>query len=151
MKCWYCFHIFSLIGNGIGFALSNLGILWLLLMFRCNLHSIKEQSSTRSSWSSSLMSFKFAVFFFVVIFITAISILFPFDHSKNIYLFHVKNNLLLIFTFISIPRYYINQDPNLKIYVSVYHHQPPPVLPWQLPRNFTPNSVKLICVSAKNE
>ena len=45
--------------------------------------------------------------------------------------------------FILIPKYYICQNHNMKLYVSVYHHHPPPVLPWQLPNNFDLKSVKL--------
>ena len=52
---------------------------------------------------------------------------------------------------IMLPKYYVNQNPSLKLYLSVYHHQPGPVLPWQLPNNFDPNSVKLICVQHKSE
>ena len=39
---------------------------------------------------------------------------------------------------ILLPLYYINQVPTLKLYASVYHHQPPPVLPWQVPEHFDP-------------
>ena len=53
--------------------------------------------------------------------------------------------------FIIQPRYYISQNHNLKVYLSVYHHQPPPVLPWQLPDDFDPNSVVLTIVPHENE
>ena len=69
---------------------------------------------------------------------------------ENAYL-HISSILGTMFLFILVPKHYINQNPNLKLYVSVYNHQPPPVLPWQLPSNFDHNSVKLICAKYKNE
>jgi hypothetical protein len=74
------------------------------------------------------------------------SILFP----GNIYVLHFLNILSLITGWILIPKYFINQNENLKLYVSVYHWVPAPLLPWQLPKDFNPNSVKLICVDYPN-
>ena len=80
------------------------------------------------------------------------TILFSFVVTWNIYVLHVRDILGLFFAFILIPKYFINQNENLKLYVSVYHWVPAPILPWQLPENNIPNSVKLICVKyPKNE
>ena len=49
------------------------------------------------------------------------------------------------------PQYFINRNENFKLYVSVYHHHPPFVLPWQLPSNFDSNSVKLLYVKSNEE
>ena len=68
----------------------------------------------------------------------------------NIYVLHIKRNLILLFAIIIIPKYFINQNENLKLYVSVYHWVPAPVLPWQLPKNFNTDSVNLICVNYPN-
>ena len=144
-------YIFSLVRNGLGFALTIFGILWLLSVFHRKLHSIREQPSTRNSPILRYLSSKFVIFCIVVTFIIGVSTLFPFHESPNIYFLHINNILIVTIVAILIPKYYINQDPNMKLYVSVYHCQPPPVLPWQLPRNFNHNSVKLICVSHKNE
>ena len=141
--CTLC--IFSLVHNGVGFALNIFGILWLLLSFQCNLHSIKEKPSTRYSWTSYL-SCKYVISKLFATSIFAIIILAPFYETANIYLLKVQKLLIIIFLFIVMPQHWINQDPNLKFYVSVYHCQPPPVLPWQLPRHFDKKSVKLICV-----
>jgi hypothetical protein len=51
------------------------------------------------------------------------------------HIFYLINMVLFC---ILLPLYYIKQVPTLKLYVSVYHHQPPPVLPWQVPEHFDP-------------
>ena len=56
---------------------------------------------------------------------------------------HVKYFVTMLYLWIFLPKYYINQNPSLKLYVSYYHHQPAPILPWQLPNNFDPDSVEL--------
>ena len=68
----------------------------------------------------------------------------------HIYVVHIRNISSFFFVFILIPKYFINQNENLKLYVSVYHLIPAPVLPWQLPCNFDPNSVKLVSVNYPN-
>ena len=75
------------------------------------------------------------------------TILFSFVVTWNIYVLHIRD----ILAFILIPKYFINQNENLKLYVSVYHLVPAPVLPWQLPSNFDPNSVKLTYVNYPND
>ena len=78
------------------------------------------------------------------------TILFSFVVTWNIYVLHVRDISGLFFAFILIPKYFINQNERLKLYVSVYHMVPAPVLPWQLPSNFDPNSVKLVCENYPN-
>ena len=83
---------------------------------------------------------------FVILFV-AITSLLSFLFTWNIYVLRIRNLLTFTFVFILLPKYFIDQNKNLKLYVSVYHWVPAPVLPWQLPRNFNPNSVNLVCVN----
>ena len=138
------------IRNGVGLGLSTLGILLLLLIQHVNLRTIKEPPKTKYPWIKKSM--KFAISFMIVTLFytttTVSSILF----NWTIYVLHIRNILMAFFDFILIPKYYINQNENLKFYVSVYHHVPAPLLPWQLPKYFDPNSVKLVFVDyPKNE
>ena len=72
-------------------------------------------------------------------------------HNSENNLIHKHFILLgnIIILFILIPKYFINQDENLKLYLSVYHHHPPPALPWQLPEGFDPQTVQLRIVKYK--
>ena len=79
-----------------------------------------------------------------------ITVRLSFLFSWNIYVLHVRNILGIFFTFILIPKYIINENLNLKLYVSVYHWVPAPVLPWQLPKNYS-TSVNLVVLSYENE
>ena len=140
-----------MVQNGLGFALTFFGILGLLSLLQCNLHSIKERPSNGNSRILKYLSYEFVLFCIGVTLIVGVSTLFPFNDLPNIYVLHIHNILILTIVSILIPKYYINQDPNMKLYVSVYHYQPPPILPWQLLRNFDQNSVKLICVHHERE
>ena len=133
---------------GLGFAISSAGIIFMLFMFQKNLHSIKEPEIKTNRILGSL---KFVFCFFIAVLIIAISVVSPFDDTSNIYLIHVKIILFTIIIFIFIPKYYINQNDKLKLYVSVYHRVPAPVLPWQLPKNFDQKSVKLTYAKYKIE
>ena len=124
--------------------------MWLLATFQRNLHSIREQPSTNQSRISSYLCSPFLMFVYFLILFISLSFLPSFQELENTYL-HILSILGIVFLFILPPKHYINQNPNLKLYVSVYNHQPPPVLPWQLPSNFDHNSVKLICAKYKNE
>ena len=138
------FKLFSIFKNGFGWILCNLGILTLVLKFRLNLHSLKEETQPRTS----RITRKFlCVLFGITTFITT-SVYLSYS-SNNLFIQHLHNLLNIAIVFICIPKYFINQNDNLKLYVSVYHHHPPPVLPWQLPSNFDPNSVKLITVQSQ--
>ena len=72
------------------------------------------------------------------------------DYQDQVQL-HVRVLFLMAIFFIVIFKYYINQNHNLKLYLRVYHQIPAPVLPWQLPDNFDPNSVKLKFVTYETE
>ena len=138
------FKLFSIFKNGFGWILCNLGILTLVLKFRLNLHSLEEETQPRTT----RITRKFlCVLFGIITFITT-SVYLSYS-SNNLFIQHLHNLLNIAIVFICIPKYFINQNDNLKLYVSVYHHQPPPVLPWQLPSNFDPNSVKLITVQSQ--
>ena len=89
---------------------------------------------------------KFAISFTIVSLFYAIATMSSILSNWNIYALHIKNILTALFDFILIPKYYINQNKYLKFYVSVYHQVPAPLLPWQLPKIFNPNSVKLVFV-----
>ena len=142
----------SIIRIGLGLPLSIFGNLWFLYTFRRKLHCIQEQEMTKRSYIFRYyFSSLFLIFFFILILFAAINLLASFYQSDHMYLLHINEIFNTAVCFIFIPKYFINHDPNLKTYVSVYHHQPPPVLPWQLPENFNHNSVKLICVKQKKE
>ena len=122
-------------------------------MFHCKLHSIKEPTPPRKS--NSWMIFSRTHFVFVVIagiiFVSISLTIFNFEDSQDRILLHVYLLFNIAILFIILPRYYISQNHNLKLYLSVYHQIPPPVLPWQLPENFDPNSVKLEFILYDNE
>ena len=142
------FILFSIFKNGYGWFICNLGILTFILKFRLNLHSLEEETQPRTTFRTTRIIFKFiSVLFGIITFITT-SVLLSYS-SNNLFIQHLHNLLNIAIVFICIPKYFINQNDNLKLYVSVYHHQPPPVLPWQLPSNFDPNSVKLITVQSQ--
>ena len=138
--------LFSVLKNGIGLVICHVGILILLLKFRFNLRSLDEQAQSRNSIYVKFMSVCFAIFFFV----TASALIRKF-HNDNLFFQHLFQLLNIVTLFICIPKYFINRNENFKLYVSVYHRHPPPVLPWQLPFSFDPNSVKLIIVQSKKE
>ena len=111
----------------------------LLLVFQRNLHTIKELKPSRNAFSST---FIFSVIALTLFFGTSMVLK---NYVKIAALNTPQASILFNSTlfFILIPKYYICQNHNLKLYVSVYHHHPPPVLPWQLPDNFDLKSVKL--------
>ena len=137
--------IFSWVRNGVGLGLSTFGILLLLLLIQhVNLRTIKDPPKTRYPWIKKSM--KFAISFLIVALFYTIATVSSILFNWNIYVLHIRNILTACFDFILIPKYYINQNKKLKFYVSVYHQLPAPLLPWQLPKNFNPNSVKLVIV-----
>ena len=142
-------YIFSFVKNGLGYALGVMASLSLSILHRVNLRTISEPPKTRYLWIS-YSSLKFTIFSLFLILILAATILFPFLFQFNIYVLYIKDIFSLFFAFVLVPKYFINQNENLKLYVSVYHLVPAPVLPWQLPCNFDPNSVKLTYVNYPN-
>ena len=145
------YSIFSLVRNGLGLGLGTLVILWLLLFHQVNLRTIKESPKTKYPWiSCSSLKLTFSLMFLILF--QASTVLFSFLFTWNIYVLHLRFILNFFIAFILIPKYFINQNKNLKLYVSVYHWVPAPILPWQLLENNIPNSVNLICVKyPKNE
>ena len=108
-------------------------------MFQRNLRTIKELNQSRNTFSSSFLFFVIAGTLFLgtnVVLKNYFKIAALNTPQASI----IFNNTL---AFILVPKYYISQNRNLKLYASVYHHYPPPVLPWQLPDNFDLKSVKL--------
>ena len=142
-------YIFSFVKNGLGYGLGVMASLSLSILHRVNLRTISEPPKTRYLWIS-YSSLKFTIFSLFLILILAATILFPFLFQFNIYVLYIKDIFSLFFAFVLVPKYFINQNENLKLYVSVYHLVPAPVLPWQLPCNFDPNSVKLTYVNYPN-
>ena len=136
--------LFSVIVNGLGWLLYNIATIGFLLVFRCKLHTIKEPKKS-ATYNIPYLSKKFIFLCIAVGLFVSLTIVFNYDQIDIMRLhFQLMFNNTLIF--ILIPKYYVSQNPNLKLYVSLYYHQPPPILPWQLPLNFDPNSVKLIYV-----
>ena len=145
----------SIIRSGLGWILCTGGDLFFVFIFHCNLRTIEEPVPTTSR-SNSLMKFlsRFKVVFAVtsgITFVSVVFLIFNFDGSHDIIWLNVFLLVHTIIIFIFIPRYYFSQNPNFKLYLSFYHHQPPPVLPWQLPSDFDPNSVILKYVLYENE
>jgi hypothetical protein len=132
--------------NGFGLVICNVGTLIFLLKFIFYLHSLDEQEQSRNSKIVKFISVCFAIFSLV----TA-SILISNFNKDNLFFQHIINLLNIFILCICIPKYFINRNENLNLYVSVYHHHPPPVLPWQLPSNFDSNSVKLLYVKLNEE
>ena len=142
-------YIFSFVKNGLGYGLGVTASLFLSILHLVNLRTISEPPKTRYLWIS-YSSLKFTILSMFIILILAATVLFPFLFRFNIYVLHIKDILSLFFTFVLIPKYFIHQNENLKLYVSVYHWKPAPLLPWQLPKQFDHKSVKLICVNYPN-
>ena len=121
-----------------------LGNLIFLLIFQFKLHEINDLSTR-----NRLRQIKTALFI-----ILAFGIVWerfghvlagPGNISQNdITVALIAHIIRTIILFILLPKYYINQNPNFKLYLSIYHQQPPPVLPWQLPENFDTNGIHLI-------
>ena len=111
---------------------------------------MKEPSNAKpwKNWSI-FSSIKFAVNVTVGFSFVATIII---TQPRDIIMPHLNVLCIVTILYIIVPKLYIiNKNRNLKLYVSVYHQQPPPALPWQLPDNFDPNSVKLIFVEHKAE
>ena len=137
-----------MVGYGLGFILIIVGILSLVLNFHLKLHSINEDPIVSKTWfgfskTKSLPSLIMGV---------VLSINAFFDTGDIMFLTYLRINSVMTLLYIIIPRYgVIEPNRNLKLYFSIYHRHPSPVLPWQLPTNFDPNSVKLIVVWSKAE
>ena len=146
--CRYFFCFSGILKTGLGFILCHIGSLSFLLVFHWKLHTIPDDSLEDGLKKYSNIS----CFVFILGFGVFIQQLFYFllpsetdTHDEvSIILHHLMYLFVIIFWFIFVPKCYIKQNSNLSFYVSVYHQQPPPILPWQLPHNFDPKSVKLV-------
>ena len=145
---------FSVVVSGIGWILCTLGSIFFLLTFHYKLHSIKEPAVPRRN-NSMVELFPKAKFTFAIvvgiIFVSISLIIFNFRDFQDQIQLHLRILFLIATLFIAVFKYFIEQNHNLKLYLSVYHQIPPPVLPWQLPYNFDPNSVKLLHIKYENE
>ena len=117
-------------------------------MFPCKLHTLKEEPALVSKPGIlAFSSFKLFATLAMIMFLS-----FERFSSNFITLNYVRLLLVMTLIYIVMPKYVlINQNPNLKFYFNFYHHQPPPILPWQLPKNFSTNSVNLVVLSYENE
>ena len=140
----FFFH-FSQVRFGLGIAFNSFGILWLLIKFHRNVHMIRDPKKSNPPWISTSLLKLF------IIFSTAFSINLLIPQTFTYRYTHVQPLLFLLCIQIVLPKYFINQNDNLKLYASVYHLQPPPILPWQLPEHFDPNSVRLVFIKCKSE
>ena len=99
---------------------------------------------------SRILRYLHSPFLIFCIFLFGFTLFSFLQEFQNIYFLYITNLMLFAFAGIVVPKYQISQDPILKFYVSIYHKQPPPVLPWQLPENIDPD-VKVIVAKQKIE
>ena len=124
-------NFFSIIGNGFGLLSGLFFIFVFVLRHHMKLHVLNE-----STHKKSLVKVLFHTI--VCLFLLSSNV-----YVDNTFISHVKYFLTIFYIWIFLPKYYINQNPSLKLYVNYYHYQPAPILPWQLPNNFDPDSVQL--------
>ena len=113
-----------------------------MMKFRCNLRTIDDQTRKKNQMTPKSL----AICFVGIAFLTT-NIILRHGYEMNIIFLHFNILLHTIIIFILLPKYIISQNQNLQLYVSVYHHHPPPVLPWQLPENFDSGDVQLTIVT----
>ena len=139
---------FRMIGYGLGFLLIILGITFFGLMFSCKLHTLQEKPPISSK--SLIFAFSSVKLFATLAMIMLLSFEF-FSSNNNTTLNYFRLLFVMALIYIIMPKYVlISQNDNLKFYFKVYHHQPPPVLPWQLPKNYS-TSVNLVVLSYENK
>ena len=115
-----------------------LGIITFVLLFHLKLRIIKESAESRKSLA------KYYIFIVVSFFLVlTVFTLFSRIQRDTVLIAHFTHFVSFSVVWIVIPKYYIRQNSNLKLYVNTYLHHPPPVLPWQLPENFNPGNVIL--------
>ena len=152
--CFDFLPISSIILNGLGWFLCNIGSIVILLLFKCKLRTIKEPKRSskkpRKFGIRNIWSTKFVIFSIIAVTLVTLSIILE---ANEVPLFTLHIHILFNITIVHIclPKYYISQNENLKLFFNTYHHQPPPVLPWQLPTNFDSNSVKFLYVKSNKE
>ena len=124
--------------NGLGQALCLFGNITFILLFHLKLHIIKESTESRKSLAKYVFYIIFCFFFVLATFT-----LFSKIQRSSVLIAHFVHFLSFTLFWIVLPKYYIHQSSNLKLYVKTYLHYPPLVLPWQLPEDFNPGSVIL--------
>ena len=134
-KFYFC--CFSIFKSGFGILLCIICIKVFVLRRHMKLHVIIDPKSKKS-----LAKYYIHIIFFLSLTLVLITLLIVIEEN-HIYTSHVKHIISFLYFWVFLLKYYINQNPSLKLYVNCYHHQPPPVLPWQLPKNFNNDSVKL--------
>ena len=132
------YYSFSIVRNDFGLYLGIFCIIAFVLRHHMKLHEIND-STSKKSLAKDLIHIIIQCLFLIVLFLVSL------DGAQEKYIFiaHLKHFLLMLYFLIFLPKYYIHQNPSLKLYVNYYHHQPGPILPWQVPKNFDPDSVKL--------
>ena len=133
---FYC-CFFSIFNNGFGVLLCIICITVFVLRRHMKLHVIIDPESKKL-----LAKYYIHIIFFLSLTLVLITLIIVIQEN-HIYTSHVKHLISLLYFWIFLQKYYIYQNPSLKLYVNYYHQQPPPVLPWQLPKNFNNDSVKL--------
>ena len=136
LQCAF-FSFFSIFRNGLGPLLCLICTIIFVLQHHMKLHEIKDQESKKS-----LVKYYIHMIIFISLPLILISLRIVIKEN-HVFASHVNHLISLLYLLIFLPKYYINQNPSLKLYVNCYHHQPPPVLPWQLPKNFSSDSVRL--------
>ena len=118
-----------------------LGVLFFLVEFHLKLHTFKDTSSKK------MVTIYFISF--LLILSAAFLLVFGIGRLKYLNINHKRlyHLVTLLVHGVAVPKFYISKNPSLQLYVNVFHHHPSPVLPWQLPKNFDPTSVKLIHVN----
>ena len=132
----------------MGEILTFVGIATFIGLFHRNLYTLKDPQRIRKS--SIFLSNRFIFACVFGSFVCILSAVLKFGDGKNSCLTHAQILLYVMSMCIFVPRYYIAQNENLELYVSVYHQIPAPVLPWQIPENFNHKSVQLNFIKSKN-
>ena len=130
-------NFFSIIGNGFGLLFGLFFIFVFVLRHHMKLHVLNESTSKRSLLK--VLFHTIVCLFVTIMFLSSIFHI----YDDETFTSHVRYFVIILYAWIFLPKYYINQNPSLKLYVNYYHHQPAQILPWQLPNNFDPDSVEL--------
>ena len=136
IRC-FKYYFFSIIGNGFGLLFGLLFIFVFVLRHHMKLHVLNESTSKKSLVKALIHTI--VCLFVTIMFLSSIVHI----YDEETFISHVKYFVIIFYAWIFLPKYYINQNPSLKLYVNYYHYQPAPILPWQLPNNFDPDSVEL--------
>ena len=136
MKCLK-YYFFSIIGNGFGLLFGLLFTLLFVLRHHMKLHVLNESTSKKSV--VKVLIHTIVCVFLTIMFLSSIVHI----YDEDTFISHVKYFLIILYLWVFLPKYFINQNPSLKLYVNYYHYQPAPILPWQLPNNFDADSVVL--------